>query len=59
MAWTVDYRTTQEEDVAYSLIGMFGVFIEFRYGEGKERALNRLHEEIEKGIGCTILSDKY
>ncbi|RDL31839.1 uncharacterized protein BP5553_09241 [Venustampulla echinocandica] len=47
-AWTVGRQTTQEEDIAYSLIGIFGVSMEFRYGEGKERALNRLQEEMEK-----------
>jgi hypothetical protein len=48
-AWMVGRQTTQEEDMAYSLIGIFGVSMEFRYGEGKERALSRLKEEIEKG----------
>jgi hypothetical protein len=42
MAWMVGRQTTQEEDMAYSLIGIFGVSMEFRYGEGKERALKRL-----------------
>jgi hypothetical protein len=50
MAWMVGRQTTQEEDIAYSLIGIFGVSIEFRYSEGKDKALNCLQEEIEKGI---------
>jgi hypothetical protein len=49
MAWMVGRQTTEEEDMAYSLIGIFSVSMEFRYGEGKERALMRLHEEIQKG----------
>ncbi len=59
MAWMVGRQTTQEEDMAYSLIGIFGVSMEFRYGEGKDRALNRLQEEIEKGMPYSSLSDDY
>jgi hypothetical protein len=58
-AWMVGRQTTQEEDMAYALIGIFGVSMEFRYGEGKERALYRLQEEMEKGTPFTSLSDKY
>lgn len=58
-AWMVGRQTTQEEDMAYALIGIFGVSMTFRYGEGKERALNRLQEEMEKGTAYTSLSDKY
>lgn len=59
MAWMVGRQTTQEEDMAYSLIGIFGVSMKFRYGEGGERALNRLQEEMEKGMACTSLFDNY
>jgi len=59
MAWMVGRQTTQEEDMAYSLIGIFGVSMEFRYGEGKERALNRLQEEMEKGTASIRFSTKY
>ncbi|KAF2689001.1 kinesin light chain 3 [Lentithecium fluviatile CBS 122367] len=48
MAWMAARQTKHEEDMAYSLIGIFGVSMEFRYGEGKSRALERLQEEIEK-----------
>lgn len=48
--WMVGRQTTQEEDMAYSLIGIVGVSMVFRYGEGKERALSRLEEEIKKGM---------
>jgi hypothetical protein len=58
-AWMVGRQTTQEEDLAYSLIGIFSVSMEFRYGEGKERALSRLQEEMEKGTPYTSLSNKY
>jgi len=32
--------------------------MEFRYGEGKERALSRLGKEMKKGTAYTNLSDK-
>jgi hypothetical protein len=56
-AWMVGRETMQEEDLAYSLIGIFGVSMVFRYGEGKERALSRLEEEIEKGMVYLSLVD--
>jgi hypothetical protein len=58
-AWMAGRKTTQEEDMAYALIGIFGVSMEFRYGEGEERALYRLKEAMEKGTAYTNLSDKY
>lgn len=58
-AWMAGRNTTQKEDMAYSLIGIFGVSMEFRYGEGRERALSRLEEEIEKGMIYKILLDTY
>ncbi|KAF2808527.1 HET-domain-containing protein [Mytilinidion resinicola] len=57
MAWMAGRQTTQEEDMAYSLIGIFGVSMEFRYGEGIERAQERLQEEMEKGTVYTSFSN--
>jgi hypothetical protein len=48
-AWMSGRQTKQEEDMAYSLIGIFDVSMEFRYGEGVKRALERLQEEMERG----------
>jgi hypothetical protein len=59
MAWMTGRQTTEEEYMAYSLIGIFGVSMEFRYGEGKERALKRSQDEIEKGTTYLFMSDKY
>jgi hypothetical protein len=58
MAWMVGRRTKEEEDIAYSLIGIFTVSMAFRYGEGKERALSQLQEEIGKGTASILFSDK-
>ncbi|KAI0413979.1 hypothetical protein F5X98DRAFT_390347 [Xylaria grammica] len=45
MSWAVDRETTREEDIAYSLFGIFDVNIPLLYGEG-HRAFLRLQEEI-------------
>jgi hypothetical protein len=56
-AWMVGRQTAKEEDMAYSLIGIFGVSMKFRYGEGKDRALKLLQEEMEKDIIYKIFSN--
>jgi len=48
MRWAQNRKTTREEDEAYSLMGLFDVFIPILYGEGKQRAFERLREEIDK-----------
>ena len=47
MSWAEKRVTTREEDKAYSLLGIFDVFMPVIYGEGK-RAFHRLGEEIQK-----------
>lgn len=47
MSWAVGRSTSRIEDRAYSLMGLFGVFMPMLYGEG-ERAFRRLQEEIMK-----------
>jgi hypothetical protein len=46
MAWADKRNTTRAEDIAYSLLGIFDVQIPLLYGEGRYKALKRLHEEI-------------
>ncbi|KAH9211165.1 kinesin light chain [Leptodontidium sp. 2 PMI_412] len=48
MAWAATRETTREEDMAYSLLGIFDVNMSLIYGEGGEKAFKRLREEIEK-----------
>jgi hypothetical protein len=46
---SAEKRTTKkEEDKAYSLLGIFNVFMSPIYGEGTEHAFYRLNEEIKK-----------
>jgi hypothetical protein len=47
MSWAASRSTTRIEDAAYSLMGLFNVFMPMLYGEGK-RAFIRLQEEIIK-----------
>lgn len=45
MSWASRRTTTREEDVAYSLLGIFGINMPLLYGEG-ENAFLRLQTEI-------------
>jgi hypothetical protein len=45
MSWAAERQTSREEDVAYCLMGVFGVNMPLLYGEGP-RAFIRLQEEI-------------
>lgn len=47
MSWASDRQTTRPEDIAYSLLGLFGISMPMLYGEGS-RAFIRLQEEIVK-----------
>jgi Heterokaryon incompatibility protein (HET) len=48
IAWAERRETTRKEDLAYSILGIFNVSMPLIYGEGRERALKRLLEEVEK-----------
>ena len=48
MSWAAKRETKREEDAAYSLFGIFDIHMPLIYGEGIEKALRRLREEINK-----------
>jgi DNA replication protein DnaC len=48
LSWAEHRRTKREEDHAYSLFGIFGVYLPIIYGEGKAHALKRLDKTIRK-----------
>jgi hypothetical protein len=52
MSWIELRQTKLEEDRVYSLLGIFGVNISLRYGEGREAAFARLENEIDKQEKC-------
>jgi hypothetical protein len=47
MAWSAKRQTTEDEDGAYCLLGIFNIFIPLIYGEGKDSALKRLQREVD------------
>jgi hypothetical protein len=47
LSWTDNRTTTREEDKAYSLLGILGVFMPLIYGEGLDNAFRRLRKEIQ------------
>ncbi|KAI8622908.1 TPR-like protein [Xylariaceae sp. FL1651] len=51
MSWVRGRNTKREEDKAYSLLGIFDVSIFINYGEGEERAMDRLRAEINRRWG--------
>ncbi|KAK1752746.1 vegetative incompatibility protein HET-E-1 [Echria macrotheca] len=51
MAWAAHRTTARPEDVAYALMGVFGVNMMPLYGEGGENAFLRLQEEIIRRSG--------
>jgi hypothetical protein len=46
MSWASTRQTTRSEDIAYSLMGIFNIYMPVIYGEGGQRAFRRLQEEI-------------
>ncbi len=48
VSWVAGRETKYEEDLAYSLLGIFGIFLPLIYGEGRENAFRRLREEVSK-----------
>lgn len=48
LSWAERRQTTRVEDSAYCLLGIFGCYLPLIYGEGRERALERLKREIEQ-----------
>ncbi|CAN9375546.1 unnamed protein product [Alternaria sp. RS040] len=48
MKWADGQRTTRQEDSAYSLLGIFDIQMSLFYGEGRERAFERLKKKIRK-----------
>ncbi|KUJ15376.1 HET-domain-containing protein [Mollisia scopiformis] len=48
MSWAASRETFRQEDKAYSLLGIFDVNMPLIYSEGKDKAMKRLREEIDK-----------
>jgi hypothetical protein len=50
LLWAENRQTTRGEDKAYSLFGIFDIQMPLLYGEGRDKALRRLREEIDKPL---------
>jgi hypothetical protein len=47
LSWAENRQTTRKEDKAYSLLGIFDVFMSLIYGEGEENAFKRLRTSVQ------------
>jgi hypothetical protein len=52
--WAEKRQTAREEDWAYCLLGVFGVFMPLLYGEGRDNAILRLRREIDVTLESQI-----
>ncbi|KAN0069133.1 HET domain containing protein [Elaphomyces granulatus] len=57
MTWAEKRETTRKEDKAYSLLGIFDVYMPLIYGEGRGNAFKRLRDEIDKASKGTKRED--
>ncbi|KAG1908426.1 uncharacterized protein F5891DRAFT_992954 [Suillus fuscotomentosus] len=57
LQWASKRVTTLQEDVAYSLFGIFGITLPVIYGEKKQNALGRLLQEIVARSGDITVLD--
>jgi tetratricopeptide (TPR) repeat protein len=58
LKWAETRQTTREEDCAYCLLGIFGVFMPLIYGEGRDNAIRRLRKEIDETLGREDMSNR-
>ena len=50
LSWATKRETTREEDKAYSLLGIFDIYMPLIYGEGGENVFKRLKKKIDKPL---------
>jgi hypothetical protein len=49
-SWVENRQTAHKEDKAYSMLGIFDVYMSLIYGEGEDNAFARLREAIDKPL---------
>ena len=54
MSWSERRVTKREEDAAYSLLGIFDIHMPLIYGEGRQKALNRLRKKIKGSLKAEL-----
>jgi hypothetical protein len=55
LSWAEKRNTTEEEDSAYCLLGIFDVHMPLIYGEGRKNAMDRLLRKIRKSLSSESL----
>lgn len=55
--WAANRETTEEEDIAYCLLGIFDVFMPLIPGEGESSALRRLEKAVNEPRDLNLLRD--
>ncbi|KAH7927001.1 hypothetical protein BV22DRAFT_1061737 [Leucogyrophana mollusca] len=58
MSWAAKRETTREEDRAYSLMGLFGITMSTKYGEGRNAFFRLQRAIMKKSIDQTIFAWK-
>jgi hypothetical protein len=54
LSWIQGRETKRDEDMVYSLLGLFDVHIPILYGEGRDNALKRMLREVQDGMPCKL-----
>jgi tetratricopeptide (TPR) repeat protein len=54
LSWAAQRQTTVQEDGAYCLLGIFDIQMPLIYGEGRQKALDRLQRKIQKSPGTLL-----
>jgi hypothetical protein len=54
MSWAEGRDTTRGEDAAYSLLGIFDIQMPVLYGEGRQKATDRLRKEIKEHYSVNL-----
>lgn len=54
-AWANNRQTSEEEDIAYCLLGIFDVFMPLIYGEGESSARQRLQKAVAESRDTAML----
>lgn len=48
MSWVENRQAKCEEDVVYSLLGIFDIYMPLIYGEGRKNAFTQLQKEVKE-----------
>lgn len=57
LSWAEGRETKREEDTVYSLLGLFDIHLPLIYGEGRKKALIRLHKEIKESSSLRLSTE--